>query len=448
VPSPFLFDYQAGVARLAHRKGKLGAFVRCGRGKTLIFLECARHWLAQLPPGRRVLILSPAMVVDQTCAEAAKFYGMTLPVEAVAAKDLSAWLTAGGPGRIGIASYNALGDDTPRGNLGALILDESSMLKSQYGTWGQHCIRLGKGLAYKLALTGTPAPNDRIEFANHAVLMDAYPTVNSFLARFFVNRGQTDNRWEMKPHATGPFYRALSHWSIFLNSPATYGWRDNAGTIPPIRIHVDDVPLTAEQKRIAQDATGMLIAGSGTAGGITSRSTLAQLAKGTYKGAAVPTAKPEFIRQMVASWPNESTIVWCHFNAEQDSMEAAIPGAATIRGATPHARRLQLIDDFKAGRVKVLISKPDVLGLGLNLQVATRHVFSGLQDSYEDFHQAVCRSNRVGSTRPLDVHIPVTSIERPMIDIVLAKADRVDADNAEQERIFKENARDFLDPAA
>ncbi len=50
------------------------------------------------------------------------------------------------------------------------------------------------------------------------------------------------------------------------------------------------------------------------------------------------------------------------------------------------------------------------------------------------------RSNRIGSTRPLNVHIPVTEIERPMIDTVLRKSKRVQADTEEQEKIFKENA--------
>ena len=75
------------------------------------------------------------------------------------------------------------------------------MLKSHYGQWGQRLIELGRGLSWKLGETGTPAPNDRIEYANHAVFLDQYPTVNSFLARFFVNRGQTNERWELKPHA-------------------------------------------------------------------------------------------------------------------------------------------------------------------------------------------------------------------------------------------------------
>jgi len=85
----------------------------------------------------------------------------------------------------------------------------------------------------------------------------------------------------------------------------------------------------------------------------------------------------------------------------------------------------------------VLISKPKILGFGLNLQIATRQVFSGLQDSYEEFWQAVKRSNRIGSTRPLNVHIPVTEIEVPMIQTVLEKAKRVQQDTEEQERLFK-----------
>ena len=114
------------------------------------------------------------------------------------------------------------------------------------------------------------------------------------------------------------------------------------------------------------------------------------------------------------------------------------PTAASIDGSTPMDVRLSLIEDFKAGRRKVMISKPKVLGYGLNLQIATRQVFSGLQDSYESYYQAVKRSNRYRSTKPLNVHIPITDVERPMIETVLAKAHRIQGDTEEQERLFKE----------
>lgn len=426
-----LFDYQRDIVRTAIQKRKFAIFADCGLGKTLMLLEFARH-VRKACPDKPTLIVCPLMVVGQTIAEAAKFYGSKLPVEQVAAKDLAEWLTKPG-GRLGITNYEALRDDTPDGNLAGLILDESSMLKSHYGKWGQVCLRLGAGVPYKLALTGTPAPNDRIEYANHAVFLDAFPNVNSFLARFFVNRGQTNERWELKPHALRPFYRALSHWCIFLTDPSTYGWKDNVSTIPPIHVHIHDVDLSAEQNKAIQGETGQLFVTS--LGGITSRAKLSRMAK------CDRSTKPAFIRDLIASWPDESTLVWCKYNDEQDMLAEVIPGAASIDGSTPPEERQRLVEDFKAGRVRVLISKPKILGFGLNLQVCTRQVFSGLQDSYEEYYQAVKRSNRVGSTRPLNVHIPITEVERPMVDNVLRKARRVDADTREQEAMFRDSSK-------
>ncbi len=410
----------------------------CGLGKTLIALEFARH-VAAVESGRKVLILTPLMVVDQFAGEAERFYGDALPVERIASRDLAAWSASPGGG-VGICNYEGLTDEMDRGNLAALVCDESSIMKSAYGKHARQLLRVGAGLDWKLCLTGTPAPNDRIEFANHAVFLDAFPTVNSFLAKFFINRGETANRWEIKPHAVGAFYRALSHWSIFLSDPATYGWKDNASGIPPLEVHVHDVEMTDEQHRAVWDATGQWFAAS--AGGVASRQKLGQIAKGRHKGEDVATLKPEYIKALVDSWP-DSTVVWCIYNDEQDRMAAMFPDAASIDGSTPHAERMRLLDDFKAGRRKVLISKAKVLGYGLNLQVATRHVFSGLQDSYESYYQCVKRSNRYGSTSTLHVHIPVTDVERPMIETVLAKADRIDHDTRIQEAMFRDNGGDF-----
>jgi superfamily II DNA or RNA helicase len=291
---------------------------------------------------------------------------------------------------------------------------------------------MGAGIPWKLALTGTPAPNDRIEYANHAVFLDAFPNVNAFLARFFINRGQTMERWELKPHALRPFYRALSHWCIFLTDPSTYGWKDNVHSIPPIHVCIEDVRLSEEQERQVQQTTGQLFVTE--LGGITTRAKLSRMAK------CESSTKPQYIADMVREWPTESTIIWCRYNDEQRAIESVLPEAASIDGNTPLEERQRIVDDFKAGRVRVLITKPKILGFGLNLQVCARQVFSGLQDSYEEYYQAVKRSNRIGSTKPLMVHIPVSDVERPMVENVLRKARRVEADTREQEAMFRESS--------
>lgn len=433
-PERFLFDYQQAITAMAVQKRKFAVFADCGLGKSLILLSYARYVSQQLGTRKRVLILTPPMVVRQLASEAAKFWGDDLPVEIIKAKNLDEWL-AGDGGGVGITNYEALKATTKQENLGALILDESSILKSHYGNYAAICIRLGAGLEWKLCLTGTPAPNDRIEYANHGVFLDRFPTINAFLATYFINRGQTQERWALKPHALRPFYRALSDWCIFLTDPSVYGWKDNCGTIPPINVHIEHVPLTDDQRRWVNDHLGSLVATR--VGGIQSRGAYGQVAKGNWKGKKFETNKPAFIADMLSRWPEESTLIWCLYDDEQESIHR-VCGGESLSGKTPASQRIASVERFKSQESKVLISKPKILGFGLNLQVATRQVFSGLQDSYESYYQCVKRSNRIGSTKPLNVHIPVTELEEPMIETVLAKAHRVEQDSREQELLFKE----------
>lgn len=422
------FDYQRDISSLAIEKQKFACFVDCGLGKTVLLLEFARHVSQSI--GKKVLIVSPLMVIGQTISEAQRFYKGTLPIKQLRAPTLQAWMDDDAID-VGITNYESIREGLSTGNLGGMILDESSMLKSMYGTWGQRLIDLGKGLQWKLCLTGTPAPNDRIEYGNHAVFLDRVPTLNAFLAKYFVNRGMTGERWEIKPHAIRPFYRDLSDWSIFLSNPAAYGWKDNSKPLPPIYTHIHDVPMTDEQTDAVRSQTGSLFACD--LGGIVSRQKMAGIAKG--KG-GIETRKPAYIKSLVDSWPEESTLIWCQHNDEQDRMADTFPDAANIDGSTPEDRRQVLVDEFKSGKRKVMISKGKILGFGLNLQIATRQVFSGLNDSYETYYQCVKRSNRTGSKLPLNVHIPVTDIERPILENVLRKASCVEADTKEQEAIF------------
>ena len=427
---PQAFDYQRDITELAIRKKQFAVFADCGLGKTLIEISFAVHALHAT--GKRILILTPPLVIDQMLGEAAKFYPGE-QFERVKASELNEWLSSDKPG-IGITNYEALKRDTPRGNLAGLVLDESSILKSHYGQYATICLRLGKGVEWKLCATGTPAPNDRIEYANHAVFLDRFPTVNSFLAKYFVNRGQTDNRWELKPHALRPFYRSLSDWCIFLTNPATYGWKDNCGTLPPINTHIHDVPLTRQQKQWVNRELGQLIATR--AGGITARASYGQVSKGHYKGQDFETNKPGYIADLVNGWrANDATLLWCIYDHEQKLIHDAV-GGDSLDGKTPLANRRDAIQRFQSGETDALTSKSRILGFGLNLQKATRQVFSGLQDSYESYYQCVKRSNRIGSTKPLNVHIPVTELEYPMVDNVIRKSDRVEQDTREQEEMF------------
>jgi superfamily II DNA or RNA helicase len=123
------FDYQRDITRTAIQKRKYAIFADCGLGKTLMLLEYARHALKQC--GGRVLIVCPLMVCRQTIEEAGRFY-KSMNISRVVAADLQGWLDGKGAA-IGVTNYEAIREGLTQGNLTALILDESSMLKSHYG---------------------------------------------------------------------------------------------------------------------------------------------------------------------------------------------------------------------------------------------------------------------------------------------------------------------------
>ncbi len=198
--------------------------------------------------------------------------------------------------------------------------------------------------------------------------------------------------------------------------------------------------MTTGQRDAAMTLTKGLFS---EAGGFVQRGKLARLAKGIAPTgtAKIATRKPLFIKRLIDSWPDESTLLWCNYNREQKDLERIFPDAASIAGETPVETRMELLADFHARKRAVMMSKSKILGFGLNLQVATRMVFSSLVDSYESYFQCVKRANRIGSDRDLNVHIPVTEIEQPMVANVLAKAGRVESDTREQEQLFREARR-------
>jgi hypothetical protein len=137
------------------------------------------------------------------------------------------------------------------------------------------------GIEYKLCCTATPAPNDRQEYANHALFLGYIDNYKQFFTKFFYNTGQ-GNDFLLKPHARSAFYSFLSTFSIFLKNPAHYGFADNLHDLKPAQVIWDHVQLTTEQKTMAikYGAKGQMGLFGVNAGGMVQRNKLSQIAKG------------------------------------------------------------------------------------------------------------------------------------------------------------------------
>lgn len=112
----------------------------------------------------------------------------------------------------------------------------------------------------------------------------------------------------------------------------------------------------------------------------------------------------------------EPWIIWCDLNAEQDALERAFGNLAfSIRGADSIEDKESRIKGWLQGERPVIISKPSILGFGLNMQRAARMAFVGVTDSYEAYYQAVRRCWRFGQKREVHVHLFASKAEGSIV---------------------------------
>lgn len=414
---PRLFPFQRDLVRWAVRKGRAALFADTGLGKTGMQLEWARL------TGERTLILAPLAVAQQTIREAAL---LGLDVTYARHQD-----EATGP--ITITNYERLDNFDPAA-FGAVVLDESSILKSFDGKTRTALIESFADTPWRLACTATPAPNDIAELANHAEFLSVMTRVE-MLAAFFVH---DDEGWRLKGHAREPFWRWLASWGMSVRAPSDLGYSDDGYVLPGLHVERHLLPVDwAPEGRLFAD----------TPRGITERS-------GLRRTTMAP--RIEAAAALVASEPDEPWIVWCGLNDEADGMARAVPGAVNVQGSDAPDAKAERLAAFADGSLRVLVTKPSIAGFGLNFQHCARMVFVGLGDSYEQYYQAVRRCWRFGQTRPVQVHVVLSEPEETVFANVLRKereardmAAELSRHVAEYERaeIAGLDARDAYEPA-
>jgi len=89
--------------------------------------------------------------------------------------------------------------------------------------------------------------------------------------------------------------------------------------------------------------------------------------------------------------------------------------------------------------VRVIISKAQLIGYGLNLQNCRSMIFSGFDDSFERMYQAIRRAYRFGQTETVRVHVPyIPELEGMIFENVQGKERQFMEDVGMQERYYRE----------
>lgn len=401
---PKLFQWQNDIVKWACKKGRCAVFLDTGLGKTFIQLE----WATLLK--ENTLIIAPLSVARQTVREAKK-----IDLEVTYVREQS---QVNDSGKLWITNYEMI-DQFDYSKFGAVVLDESSILKSIGGRTRQKLTALCQGIKFKLCCTATPAPNDYIELGNHTEFLGICKA-SEMLAMFFINankehtlimgdkayrkkgtnKGGTE--WRLKHHAEKPFFQWLSSWAITMTKPSDLGY-DNDGfilpklTITPVYIHSDYKPK--DQLFFTH------------LHGITDR---VKVRRTTLNG------KLDKLREIVSS-DNGQWIIWCGLDDESRQATKLLPDATEVKGSDPIEHKVKTLEQFQDGSIKILITKPKIAGFGMNFQNAHNMIFLGLNDSWETYYQCIRREWRYGQINPVNVYLIIHDVEAEIHRNILRK---------------------------
>jgi DNA modification methylase len=401
---PMLYPFQRDIVRWACHKGRCAIFLDTGLGKTFIQLEWARLL------GERTIIIAPLSVTRQTIREAAKI--------GIEVKYIRSMTDV--EGMFSICNYEMI-DALNFSAFGAIVLDESSILKSIGGVTRRTLTDRCQSIKYRLCCTATPAPNDQSEIGNHAEFLGICKGVE-MLAMFFIHANKQDEReesdgsitrkkhsnkqgqeWRLKNHARGKFYEWMASWAIAMTRPGELGYSDEGYTLPKLTIE----PVIVESDYVPD---GELF--HSKLSGITDRTNV--------RRSTIPDRLDRVdgvMKKHTGQW-----IIWAGLQAETDALSGWIrSGRREVKGDDPQEQKITDLQDFQDGQYDILITKPKICGFGMNFQNAHNMIFFGLSDSWESYYQCIRREWRYGQKRPVNVYIIMSAAEQEIWDNVKRK---------------------------
>lgn len=375
--NPMLKDFQKYGVKTALFKGKFAFFFDCGLGKTFCQLEWAKQ--VSFKTNKKVLILAPLAIVEQTKNEAIKF-GIDIDV-------------------FDISNYEQL-KNIDTFIYSGVVLDESSILKGRDGKLSSLIIQTFKSTPYKLCCTATPSPNDHMELGQHSEFLGGMSYLE-MLAMFFVHDGGETSKWRLRKHAKDSFWKYVSGWSMAIDNPSSLGFDSEGYNLPEIE-YIEHI---IKVENLSQNLFGD-IAVSAT-----------ELHKDLNRSFD---ARIEKTLELVNSNDNQ-WIVWGLKNQETDILSKLLPNAINVQGSNLPEFKAKHLNGFANNDFKTLITKTSIASFGMNYQQCNQMVFMSYDFKFEAFYQAVRRCYRFGQKNKVTVHILIPESQLNVRNTILEK---------------------------
>jgi hypothetical protein len=275
-----------------------------------------------------------------------------------------------------------------------VVLDESGILKAYRGKTKEMLCDRFKATPYRLCLSALPAPNDWLELGNHAEFLGVMSS-HVMIARWFRNDTMKAGGYVLRPHASDDYWQWVSSWAVCIAKPSDLGFSDEGWDMPPLQtshhvVAVDHTATWGGDEFVEKSGQIPLIRSATLSATTIHKEMRLNVDEIAAKVAEIIAGDPE----------NESEIIWCFTDYEADALKQAVSGAIDLRGSESIQSKQSKLRGFTDGSIRILITKPEIAGLGLNWQHCAYQTFvMGSSYSFEQYHQALHRTYRFGQTR-------------------------------------------------
>jgi len=358
-----LFDFQRFAVKTALRKGKFALFFDCGLGKTLMQLSWSEAVFNETK--KKVLVLAPLAVVEQTKEEAVKF-GINSDCFDITNYDQLK--------NIDVSIYSGV------------VLDESSILKGKDGKTSDLIIQSFKSTPYKLACTATPSPNDHMELGQHVTFL-GWDSYDNMKAMYFVQdqKIKSNDKWRLRKHAENDFWKYVCTWSMACDNPITLGFEHKGYSLPEIEYIEHIIAVENNTDNLFGD-----VAVSAT-----------DLHKDLNRSFDL---RIEKTKELIENSKGQ-VIVWGLKNNETDTLAKIVDNSVNVQGSDSPEYKAKHLNGFAKNEFKTLITKTSIASFGMNYQNCNEMIFMSYDFKFEQFYQAVRRCYRFGQKNKVTVHI-------------------------------------------
>lgn len=406
-----LHDYQNRSANFIINKQRCGLFLEMGLGKTASTLTA----IADLTGGaivNKALVIAPLRVANSVwsqetkkwrhlnhlrvsvCTGNSKQRMSALQVEAdvyVINRENVDWL---------VDFYKT------KWPFDMVVIDESSSFKNPSSKRFRAMRRVLPYTNYMVLLTGTPSPNGLLDVWSQMYMIDFGEalgrTMTGYKQRFF-EPDYTGYKWTPREGSDKKIHDLMMPHVIHMSAKDYLDLPERIDLTEIVNLSPNDLSeyKKFEKTLLAELPTGEEVEAK-TAAVLANK--LLQYANGcmytdeNHNWSEIHAEKLDRLGEIIEDNPNENLLVAYNYKFDLERLQARFPQARILD------KEQQTIDDWNAGKIKLLLAHPASAGHGLNLQMGGNVVvWFGMTWSLELYQQFNARLHRQGQLNAVRV---------------------------------------------